>query len=42
VKLLGKLYLHTQAAEGRAPVWGSEFTAKVATLQGVLQKSLLR
>jgi|AntAceMinimDraft_5_1070358.scaffolds.fasta_scaffold123750_2 hypothetical protein len=25
---------HTQATEGRAPVWGSEFTTQVATLQG--------
>ena len=28
--------------EGRAPVWGSEFTTKAAALQGVQQKSLQR
>jgi hypothetical protein len=28
-------------AEGRAPVWGSEFTSKDAALQGVSAKLLL-
>jgi hypothetical protein len=27
-------YPHTHRNEGRAPVWGSELTKKVATLQG--------